>query len=46
MSGTAARAFLLGLIACLIAGGPAPVQAYLKFGFQAGGRTVDVRWPE
>jgi hypothetical protein len=32
------------LMALLVAGGPAPAHAYLKYGIEAGGRVVPVRW--
>lgn len=39
------RAVSLILIALTLVVQPAPVHAYLKFGFRAGSQTVDVKWP-
>ena len=40
------RAVAWALLALLVAGRPVALGAYLKFGFETGDRTVDVRWPE
>lgn len=39
------RVTAIVLAVLLVAGRPAPADAYLKFGFLVGGTAVDVRWP-